>query len=148
MVGDTPSWRDLETGSEGPDVTQLQQGLGGYSSRTPFDELDSGLVVAGRGEPVQTLTVVARDATGAQVTRRAVLALLARADASDARLRSPVSLAELERTVLGDLAGFGRGLLVLVLAPVPRWSRSWSSSTSWCGGSTSVVAGRSARPGG
>lgn len=89
--------------------------VGRYVPRTPFDELGSGLVIAGTGTPVRTLQVVVRDAAGAQVTQRAVLALLARPDVSDVQLTSPVTLAELERTVLGDLGSFGRGLLVLVL---------------------------------
>lgn len=89
--------------------------VGSYQARAPFDDLATGVVVAGSGAASQHLAVIATTAATAGATQRAVLSLLARADPADLSVESPATLAEIQQDVLGDLAGYGRSLMLLVL---------------------------------
>jgi putative ABC transport system permease protein len=88
--------------------------VGSYRVRSPFGDLD-GVLVADPTSSAHALRVVAVDAASAPVTQQAVLAVLARADLSELSVTSPVTLADVQSDVAGDLSSFGHGLLLLVL---------------------------------
>lgn len=73
------------------------------------------LIAAPAGVVARVLHVVATDAATVPSTQGAVLAILARPP-TDLQVVSPVALAELQGEVMGDLARYGRGLLLAVLA--------------------------------
>lgn len=88
--------------------------VGTYEPLAPFEDV-SGVVIYDPDAPAHTLDVVVRDIRTAPRAQNAVLALLYRTDAADLQITSPVSLAELNEQVMGDLVRYGRGLLLLVL---------------------------------
>ena len=90
--------------------------VGAFIARDPYTALDAGVVVAApTGTTAHRLDVVATTATQADVAQAAVLALLARTDPADLQVESPVTLAQIQSDVLGDLARYNRSLTLLVL---------------------------------
>ena len=90
--------------------------VGAFTARDPFDDVAAGVLIAApAGVVALVLHVVATDAATVPSTQGAVLAILARPP-TDLQVVSPVALAELQGEVMGDLARYGRGLLLAVLA--------------------------------
>ena len=90
--------------------------VGAFSARDPFDELDAGVVVLARpGMVARRLDVIAYTAAQAGTAQLATLALLNRLDPTDINISSPQSLAAIQAEVLGDLAYYNHGTVLLVL---------------------------------
>ena len=90
--------------------------VGAFVAREPFLELDAGVVVAAPLKTVaRRLDVIASDASAANVTVNATLLLLDRPNPADLTINSPQTLAQIQADVLGDLAQYNRGLVLLVL---------------------------------
>lgn len=90
--------------------------VGAYVAREPLSQLDSGVLLGGgEGTPAASLYVTARSVRDVELTQDSVLDLIAATQASDLRVQSPLSLAELQRQVRSDVSAFGRSLLLLVL---------------------------------
>lgn len=90
--------------------------VGSFTPREPFDDYATGvLYVAPADQPVDTVHVVLADASSAQVTQAQVIALIAPPTMDALTVTSPVSLAQLQAQVTGDLAAFGATLLLGVL---------------------------------
>lgn len=91
--------------------------VGAFRARSPFTDLDAGVVVAGApGEAAHTLRVVATSAAVAPATQAAVVALLDRQDPDELGVTSPTTIAELQGAVVGDLARYNRALVLAVMA--------------------------------
>lgn len=90
--------------------------VGTYRTRPPFDDLDSGaLIVASAGATLNSLRMVASDSSSVPVIQRLAISILAPSDLSAVTVRSPATLAELEEQIRGEIAGYGRGMLLLIL---------------------------------
>ncbi|WP_029541931.1 FtsX-like permease family protein [Serinicoccus profundi] len=90
--------------------------VGSFTPREPFDDYATGvLYVAPADQPLDTLHVVLADASAAQTTQSQVVALVSPPTPDALTVTSPVSLAELQAQVTGDLAAFGATLLLGVL---------------------------------
>ncbi len=97
-------------------VTTSYPVVGAFASRSPYQDLEAGVVVAAPdGAGARRLDVVATTAAQADATQTAVLALLARSDPADLQVESPATLAQIQADVLGDLARYHRSLAALVL---------------------------------
>ncbi|WP_134772310.1 ABC transporter permease [Ornithinimicrobium flavum] len=90
--------------------------VGSYTPREPFSDYGTGvLYVSPQGRALDSLHVVLTDARAAQAAQGQVLRLIDPPTPDSLTIISPVSLAQLQEQVTGDLAGFGRTLLLAVL---------------------------------
>lgn len=90
--------------------------VGRFEAREPFTNYESGvLYVAPQGRSLTTLHVVLTSAEAAQQAQTQVLGLIDPPTIDSVGIISPVSLAQLQEEVSGDLANFGRALLLGVL---------------------------------
>ncbi|MGO0576457.1 FtsX-like permease family protein [Ornithinimicrobium panacihumi] len=90
--------------------------VGSFTPREPFGDYGTGILyVAPEGRALDTLHVVLTDAGVAQAAQGQVLALIDPPAPDSVTVTSPVSLAQLQEQVTGDLAVFGRTLLLGVL---------------------------------
>lgn len=90
--------------------------VGAYTAREPFTDYGTGLLYpAPPGRTLDALHVVLTDAKTAQATQSQVLRLIDPPQLDALTITSPVSLAQLQESVTGDLATFGRTLLLGVL---------------------------------
>ncbi|GAA4883411.1 hypothetical protein AVL62_06000 [Serinicoccus chungangensis] len=111
-MADPFGWVALASTSEVDDWSVV----GTFTPRDPFGDYAAGvLYVAPADQPVDTLQVVLTDAAAAQTTQASVLALVEPPTPDAVTITSPVSLADLQAQVTGDLAAFGATLLLGVL---------------------------------
>lgn len=91
--------------------------VGTFTARAPFEELDDGILIAApkTTATATTMSVVLTDAREAARAQSLVLGLIDARDIASLTITSPVSLAELQGQVTGDLGAFGRVLLLGVL---------------------------------
>ena len=90
--------------------------VGSFAPREPFGDYGTGvLYVAPEGRALDSLHVVLTAADVAQAAQGQVLRLIDPPAPDAVTVTSPVSLAELQGQVAGDLATFGRTLLLGVL---------------------------------
>lgn len=90
--------------------------VGSYIARSPFEQFDAGLVLAGdETTPTRSVHVVVSHVEAVRVTETLVVHTLAPPDLSEITLQSPTGLADLQRVLGGDLGDYGRGLLLLTL---------------------------------
>lgn len=90
--------------------------VGSFTPRTPFESYAAGAVIAApAGMLSDTLNVIVTDSTVAATTQQAVIDLIRPPAFDDLVITSPVTLAELQEQVSGDLSTFGRTLLLGVL---------------------------------
>ncbi|WP_114552703.1 ABC transporter permease [Cellulosimicrobium sp. TH-20] len=91
--------------------------VGAYTARTPFTDLDAGaLTPAADDAELRTLDVITTTAGQAGTVQTLVLQLIAAPDPTALTVTSPTTLADLQDQITGDVAAFGAGLLLLVLA--------------------------------
>lgn len=91
--------------------------VGAFEARAPFEDLAAGAIVAAEDDmPGRELRVVIDDVTSAQPTVTAILATLAPPDIHGVQVDSPTALAATARDLNAQMAGFGRTLLLLILA--------------------------------
>lgn len=91
--------------------------VGSFTPRQPFTDYTNGVLVAAQeGAVSDSVHVVVSDARLAQTAQEAVLGLIRPPAVTDITITSPVSLAQLQQEVAGDLGIFGRTLLLGVLA--------------------------------
>ncbi|MGO1590772.1 MAG: ABC transporter permease [Ancrocorticia sp.] len=89
--------------------------VGSFESRTPFNDYEAGILYVPLTDgPSSTLQVILADSEVAQATQTAVLGVMD-ADPGDIKVQSPIGAAELQSQVMGDVAVFGRALLLGVL---------------------------------
>ncbi|UJH71099.1 FtsX-like permease family protein [Ornithinimicrobium sp. INDO-MA30-4] len=90
--------------------------VGSFAPREPFATYSAGLLyAAAEDQPLDSLHVVITHSGAAQSTQGQVLSLIAPPTPTDIAVSSPISLADLQAQVTGDLATFGRTLLAAVL---------------------------------
>ena len=90
--------------------------VGSFTPREPFGDYGSGvLYVAPEGRALDSVHVVLTSADVAQAAQGQVLRLIDPPAPDSVTVTSPVSLAQLQDQVTGDLATFGRTLLLGVL---------------------------------
>ncbi|MDO5635491.1 MAG: permease, partial [Micrococcus sp.] len=90
--------------------------VGSFTPREPFGDYAAGLVyVAPPGRALDSVHVVLTSADVAQAAQGQVLRLIDPPTPDAITVASPVSLAQLQEQVTGDLATFGRTLLLGVL---------------------------------
>ncbi|WP_066466234.1 FtsX-like permease family protein [Sanguibacter suarezii] len=91
--------------------------VGTYQALAAYPDLASGaLTPAGTSDQLRRLDVVATSSALARGTQSAVLAMISAPDPTKLTVTSPVTLAELQEQIAGDLTAFGASLLVLVLS--------------------------------
>jgi len=91
--------------------------VGAFTSREPFTQFDAGLLYpAPRDRSLNMVHVVLTDAAAAQATQSQVLRLIDPPAPEAVTVTSPTPLAHLQEAITGDLATFGRTLLLGVLA--------------------------------
>lgn len=89
--------------------------VGSFTPRPPFEDYESGILyVPPTVGYSNRLQVILADSHDVEQTQSVVLNI-ADAPIDDLRIESPVSAAELQRQVLGDVSVFGRSLLLGVL---------------------------------
>lgn len=89
--------------------------VGTYQSIVPFIEFDAGALVVSDGtRPPATLRLLTTSAAAVPSVQRLALQLVQPADPSTLRVSSPAQLAELQKSIGGDLSANGRGLLLLI----------------------------------
>ena len=90
--------------------------VGAFAARPPFDHLDAGLVVrAPESTVARRIDVVATTPEAARAAQDATLAVLDRPDPRELTVTSPLSLAQIQADVLGDLARYNHTLVLMVL---------------------------------
>ncbi|WP_131103447.1 ABC transporter permease [Ornithinimicrobium sufpigmenti] len=90
--------------------------VGSFTPREPFGDYATGVLYAApEGRDLDALHVVLTTADAAEVTQSQVLRLIDPPAPDALTITSPVSLAQLQDQVTGDLALFGRTLLLGVL---------------------------------
>ena len=90
--------------------------VGSFTPREPFTDYAAGVLIAAPdGAVADSLHVVVTDSQVAATAQRAVLGLIAPPTFEAVTVQSPVSLAQLQEEVAGDLTTFGRSLLFGVL---------------------------------
>ncbi|MDR0483368.1 MAG: hypothetical protein LBH13_09505 [Cellulomonadaceae bacterium] len=90
--------------------------VGSFTAREPLTHLNAGVVGrAPQGTVAHRVDVLADSSSNAVLLTSATVHLLNRADPQDLSIDAPTSLAQIETEVLGDLADFNQGLVVLVL---------------------------------
>ncbi|WP_141784003.1 ABC transporter permease [Ornithinicoccus hortensis] len=90
--------------------------VGSFTPREPFTDYAAGVLIAAPEDAVaDSLHVVVTDSQVAATAQRAVLGLIAPPTFEAVTVQSPVSLAQLQEQVAGDLTTFGRALLLGVL---------------------------------
>lgn len=90
--------------------------VGSYVARSPFEQFDAGLVLAGDGAtPARSVHVVVSSVDAVRVTEPLVVTTLAPPDLGEITIQSPTGLADLQQVLGGDLGDYGRGLLLLTL---------------------------------
>lgn len=89
--------------------------VGSYLARSPFEQFDAGLVVAGAATSVRSVHVVVTEVESVRVTEALVLAALAPPDPGEITVVSPSGLADLQRALGGDLGDYGRGVLLVTV---------------------------------
>lgn len=90
--------------------------VGSFTPREPFGTYDTGvLYVAPTGQALDTVQVVLTESSAAQATQTQVLRLIDPPTPDALTLTSPVTLAQLQAEVTGDLNAFGAALLIGVL---------------------------------
>lgn len=91
--------------------------VGSFTPREPFTDYATGILIAApEGTVSDSLHVVVTDSGLAQTAQDTVVALIKPQRFEDVTITSPVTLAELQDQVAGDLDSFGRTLLLGVLA--------------------------------
>lgn len=91
--------------------------VGAFAAAPPFEDLAAGAVVAASaGTDGRELRVVIDEVTSARPTVSAILATLAPPDAQGVQVESPTALAETAQDLNRQLTGFGRSLLLMILA--------------------------------
>lgn len=105
----------LATGP-GPDTLQYAI-VGSFTPREPFGNYAGGVLIrAEPGATSDTLHVVLADSDDAAATQTAVISLVAPPEPQSIQVTSPVSLAQIQAEVTGDLTTYGRTLLLGLLA--------------------------------
>ena len=90
--------------------------VGAIEVVAPFDDMAQSIIVNAAGEPTaRELRVVISSIPDVVATQKAILAILAPADPQGVSIESPAGLAETAQQLGGQLAGFGRSLLLLIL---------------------------------
>lgn len=90
--------------------------VGSFTPREPFTDYAAGVLIAAPdGAVADSLHVVVTDSQAAATAQEAVLGLIAPPTFEAVTVQSPVSLAQLQEQVAGDLTTFGRSLLLGVL---------------------------------
>ena len=89
--------------------------VGSFVPREPFGDFAAGVLYPADAEPLDTMHVVFASAGQAGVAQDVILRLIAAPSPDALTVSSPLSLAALQEQVAGDLAGFGRTLLLAVL---------------------------------
>lgn len=103
--------------------------VGSFTPREPFGDYDTGVLhVAPEGRDQDALYVVLTTAQAAQVTQTQVLRLIDPPAPDALTITSPVSLAQLQGQVTGDLALFGRTSVDAARSAGPAPPSSPSSS--------------------
>ena len=90
--------------------------VGSFAPREPFTDYATGILyTAPEGRPLDTLRIVLTDASVAGAAQTQVLRLIDPPAPDAITVTSPLSLAQLQEEVTGDLQQFGRTLLLAVL---------------------------------
>lgn len=99
------------------DTTGFEHAIvGSFAPLSPFEAFGRGAVVASDADsPVRSVQLVVSSVEAAGITETLTLALLAPPDPTGVTVQSPRALADLQRTLGGDLGEYGRGLLLLTL---------------------------------
>ncbi len=91
--------------------------VGAYTARTSFTDLDAGALTPATDDAVlRILDVITTTADQAGPVQSSVLQLIAAPDPTALKVSSPTTLANLQDQITSDVAAFGAGLLLLVLA--------------------------------
>lgn len=90
--------------------------VGAFEPMAGFEDLAAGALTGGGDELGFQLRVMVDDIAAAPATVRAIMSILAPADASAARVESPTALAQTARDLTAQLQQQGRSLLLMILA--------------------------------
>jgi len=88
--------------------------VGSYTPRDPFTQLNSVIIHDPAG-PTRAMTVISTSAAQSTTTQDLILRLIDPPDPDSLQIRSPVTLAQVQQEVVGDLSRYGQGLLLTVL---------------------------------
>lgn len=90
--------------------------VGAIAIVPPFDDMTQSIVVNATGTAqARELRVVISSIPDVNATQKAILSILAPSDAQGVSIDSPAGLADTAQQLGGQLAGFGRSLLLLIL---------------------------------
>lgn len=99
-----------------PDNGRAVSVVGAFRTRPGFHEFAAGaLIRAEPGASSDSVELIASNAQAVESTQNAALALLARPNTQDVSVDSPVTLADVQQQVIGDLRFSNRWLVLLVL---------------------------------
>jgi len=90
--------------------------VGAIEMVSPFDDMARSIIINTTGAAqVRELRVVITSIADVNATQKAILSILAPADPQNVQIESPSGLADTAQDLGGQLAGFGRSLLLLIL---------------------------------
>lgn len=89
--------------------------VGRFSTTGASEDLDDGIVINANGGEVANLRLLAADASQVDAVTGRAIAMLAPSDPGRLQVEAPVTLAEVQQDVVGDLAQYSRTLLIGVL---------------------------------